>query len=192
MGHLCRTAYLLDGSDDTDNWLKTYFDAFPKDISYLPITYKDKDYLLLYYSMIKNSIDARKNELKSEYDKMIEIPAFSIFSKDDFYYYRAIENMNNMEIEMDYGKEIVFCPIGDNIDYSKTPNSRYYYDAARKSIKFETTQLVKNGDKFTIDYGVISQYRSLMAYGITWPEYRDEAHYFELVQVLKGTQLDET
>ena len=177
---------MMDNTQDKEHWLKFYFNALTSDLGFLPIYYKKDDYYRLYYSMFRNVIDDRNDQINEEFSQIAKIAEFKKYKLEQYKYFRAIENLKNMEVTFKYGSETVLCPIGDSIAYSNRPNVAYRYNDDSAKLEFFTVVPVKKGEAFSLNYGVNSQFKRLMAYGITEPVFRDEQHYFQLYQVISG------
>tara|TARA_Y100000996_G_C22546309_1_gene651997 strand:+ start:1158 stop:2417 length:1260 start_codon:yes stop_codon:yes gene_type:complete len=159
--------YILDTINDNDNHYQPYYNILPDDISHLPIFWNDSTLNLLESSDLLRDINARKNMLSKEYNKLCEI--CELFAREqtleNWLWARSIVGSRNFSININGIQKSAMVPLADMLNHFRPAETRWGYNNSKGGFTMTTLKGIKNGAQIMDSYGRKSNRKYLLHYG---------------------------
>ena len=177
--HSLFSSFLLSEAQ-SEKW-KFYFDLLPKDFSYFPIFYTDKELEYLRGSPFLSQIFEKRIEMKSDYDVICNyIPSFSSFPFIKFCQARMSVSSRIFGVTMNGVRADVLVPFADLINHRTQRQTQWYYDNAQNSFVIQSLEDIKEGNEIYDSYGKKSNAKLLLNYGFCLENNSENEYYLTL------------
>ena len=177
--HSLFSSFLLSEAQ-SEKW-KFYFDLLPKDFSYFPIFYTDKELEYLRGSPFLSQIFEKRIEMKSDYDIICNyIPSFSSFPFIKFCQARMSVSSRIFGVTMNGVRADVLVPFADLINHRTQRQTQWYYDNAQNSFVIQSLEDIKEGSEIYDSYGKKSNAKLLLNYGFCLENNSENEYYLTL------------
>ena len=177
--HSLFSSFLLSEAQ-SEKW-KFYFDLLPKDFSYFPIFYTDKELEYLRGSPFLSQIFEKRIEMKSDYDVICNyIPSFSSFPFIKFCQARMSVSSRIFGVTMNGVRADVLVPFADLINHRTQRQTQWYYDNAQNSFVIQSLEDIKEGSEIYDSYGKKSNAKLLLNYGFCLENNSENEYYLTL------------
>lgn len=177
--HSLFSSFLLSEAQ-SEKW-KFYFDLLPKDFSYFPIFYTDKELEYLRGSPFLSQIFEKRIEMKTDYDVICNyIPSFSSFPFIKFCQARMSVSSRIFGVTMNGVRADVLVPFADLINHRTQRQTQWYYDNAQNSFVIQSLEDIKEGSEIYDSYGKKSNAKLLLNYGFCLENNSENEYYLTL------------
>jgi protein-histidine N-methyltransferase len=172
--------FIVKNLDDENGFYYPYYQTLPKDLSHLPVFWRETDLKHLKGSYIREVIRERKKGFMKNYKILCR--ACENFSKicsvKKFMWTRSIIGSRNFGIFVDNIKQSAMVPFADMLNHSASVNTKWYYK--KNAFLLDSTKSIKVGGEITDTYGIKCNSKYLLYYGFTL---HDNTKYRNRVQI---------
>lgn len=164
--HTFLAAFLLEERRAASSFWRPYLDVLPDSFPHSPLFFSEEELALLEGSMALQTIRARRQELLSEYEDLVEhLNGFSAFDVREYVWARMVVLTRAFALTIFGEATIGMVPLADMLNHSANPEAHWTFDDARGAYVMTAETAIAAGTAIHDSYGDRSNSRLLITYG---------------------------